>query len=291
MTDASGNRGVNSRPIAASAGIGLRSSHHTALMKSRPMVGWLEAHSENYLSLDGPQATALLHLRESYPLSLHGVGLSLGSTDPIDLAHLGKLRALIDRAQPAFVSEHLSWSSKGGRFANDLLPMPYTAESLAHMIDRVDQVQAALRRSILIENISSYLQFPHSDIDEASFLAHLSRATGCGLLIDINNLYVNERNHGIDARRYIERIPEQAVEELHLGGHTIRSLGEAQILIDAHSTPVCDAVWALYEFAVRRFGPRPALIEWDSDLPTLDVLVSEAQKAQHIIDRLHDLAA
>ena len=193
--------------IPASAGIGLRAQHQGELRNSKPAVGWLEAHSENYFSDAGPHIEALLELRENYGLSLHGVGLSLGSVDPIDRAHLMKLKRLIARTSPAFVSEHLSWGSVDGRFVNDLLPLPYTQESLKHMICRVDLVQSALQRSILIENVSSYLQYTHSDVDESAFLAELARVTGCGLLIDINNLYVNERNHGVDARRFINSIP------------------------------------------------------------------------------------
>ena len=277
--------------IPVSAGIGLRAQHQTDLLRSTPTVGWLEAHSENYFCLDAPPMGALLRLRERYPLSLHGVGLSLGTTDPIDRNHLTKLKQLIQRAEPALVSEHLSWGSIDGRFANDLLPLPYTSESLTHMIERVDQTQLALGRTILIENISSYLQFSHDEIEEGQFLAELSRATGCGLLIDINNLYVNEYNHGLDARRFIDSIPADAVQELHLAGHCVRHLGDVDLLIDTHSALVCDAVWALYEFAVASFGARPTLIEWDSDLPTLDILVGEAHKAQYVLERTRDLTA
>jgi uncharacterized protein len=233
----------------------------------------------------------LVRLREHYPLSLHGVGLSLGSTDSLDQSHLKKLTELIERTEPALVSEHLSWGSVDGRFVNDLLPLPYTSESLKHMVERVDQTQQTLGRSILIENISSYLQFSHSDIAEAQFLTELSQVTGCGLLLDINNLYVNERNHGLDARRFIESIPAQAVREFHLAGHSVNRLGDVKLLIDTHSAPVCDAVWRLYEFAIRRLGARPTLIEWDSDLPSLDVLVAEADKATFLLEQHHDLAA
>lgn len=277
--------------IPVSAGIGLRAQHHAEWVRCAPEVGWLEAHSENYLHLDSPAAKVLLRLRERYALSLHGVGLSLGSTDPLDQNHLKKLRHLIECAQPSLVSEHLSWGSVDGRFVNDLLPLPYTSESLQHLNDRVDQTQEALGRPILLENISAYLQFAHSDIAEAQFLRELSRRTGCGLLVDVNNLYVNERNHGLDARGFIEAIPAQAVQELHLAGHSVNRMGEVELLIDTHSAPVCEAVWTLYEFAISRFGATPTLIEWDSDLPSLDVLVGEAHKAEHLLERHHDLAA
>ena len=279
------------RSVPASAGIGLRAQHQGQLLDQKPAVAWLEAHSENYFSSAGPRVEALLRLREHYALSLHGVGLSLGSIDPIDGEHLMKLKRLIDRTVPAFVSEHLSWASVDGRFANDLLPLPYTQESLAHLISRVDQVQDALQRTILIENISSYLLYSHSEIEESTFLGELSRATGCGLLIDINNLYVNERNHGVDARRFIDAVPAAAVEEMHLAGHSIERIEQTEILIDTHSSAVCEAVWDLYGYAIDRFGACPTLIEWDSDIPPLEVLLGEARKAQSIIGKIHDLAA
>ena len=278
-------------PIPVSAGIGLRAPHHAEWVRSTPPVGWLEAHSENYFGLDSPAASVLIRLRDHYALSLHGVGLSLGSTDPLDQDHLKKLKRLIDRTEPALVSEHLSWGSVEGRFVNDLLPLPYTKESLQHLIDRVDQTQQALGRSILIENISAYLQFSHSDIAEAQFLTELAQVTGCGLLIDINNLYVNERNHGLEARLFLEAIPGQIVQELHLAGHSVNRCDDVELVIDTHSTPVCEAVWALYEYAIRRFGATPTLIEWDSDLPSLDVLVAESDKAQCRLEQHHDLAA
>ena len=277
--------------IPVSAGIGLRAQHQRELLHSKPPAGWLEAHSENYFSDAGPHIETLLRLREHYPLSLHGVGLSLGSIDPLDSQHLLKLKRLIARTSPALVSEHLSWGSADGRFVNDLLPLPYTQESLAHLISRVDQVQSTLQRTILIENISSYLQYSHSDIDESEFLAELSGATGCGLLIDINNLYVNEHNHGVDARLFIDSIPAAYVRELHLAGHSSDHIDLTEILIDTHSTPICDAVWALYDYAIRRFGARPTLIEWDADIPPLEILLGEARKAQSFIGAAHDLAA
>jgi len=277
--------------IPVSAGIGLRTRHHADLLQSTAEVGLLEAQSENYFNLDSSAGRALLALRERYALSLHGVGLSLGSTDPLDKVHIEKLKQLIGRTEPALVSEHLSWGSVDGRFVNDLLPLPYTRESLRHMIDRVDQTQQALGRTIAIENISAYLQFSHSEIAEPHFLSELSQATGCGLLLDINNLYVNERNHGQDARRFIEAIPAQAVQEFHLAGHTVNSFGDAELVIDTHSAPVCEAVWTLYEFALRKIGAKPTLIEWDSEIPALDVLVREADKASYLMQRHRDLAA
>jgi uncharacterized protein (UPF0276 family) len=277
--------------MPARAGIGLRAPHHDAILAQQPRIGWLEAHSENYFADGGAQLECLERLRSLYPLSLHGVGLSLGSTDPLDRAHLGRLKRLVDRFEPALVSEHLSFSSAGGRFANDLLPLPYTDESLRHVIDRIRQVQDFLGRQILIENISSYLTYACSDISEPEFLGALVFETDCALLLDVNNVYVNAVNHGFDARSYIEAIPRHCVAEIHLAGHSINRHGAIEILIDTHSARVSDAVWSLYDAAVDRFGRLPTLIEWDADLPTLDVLVAEAALAERRTERTHGLAA
>ncbi len=264
------------------AGIGLRAQHHAAVVEQRPAVAWLEAHSENYFGAGSQSLQWLLQAREHYPVSLHGVGLSLGSTDPLDRTHIAEWRRLIERVEPAAISEHLCWSSVDGRHSNDLLPLPYTAEALRHMIARVSQVQEILGRRILIENLSSYLQFEHEDLPEWEFLAALARASGCGILLDVNNIYVNAYNHGFDAAEYLGAIPPAAVGEIHLAGHTTRVLGGRPVLIDTHSAPVCAAVWKLYAQAIARFGPQPTLIEWDADIPALDVLVAEAQRADRI---------
>lgn len=260
------------------AGIGLRAIHHEAVLARGPEVGWFEAHSENYFGGGGTREV-LTRVRRDYPLSLHGVGLSIGSTDPIDRSHLAQIVRLARELEPMFVSEHLSWASVGGRFVNDLLPLPYTEEALSHMVDRVGQVQDALGRELLIENVSSYLQFVDSHIEEWDFLAELSRRSGCALLLDVNNVYVSAMNHGFDAGLYLSRIPVERVREIHLAGHSIQNIGGQQIRIDTHGTPVCDAVWALYAAALERFGPVPTLIEWDTDIPPLDDLISEARKA------------
>jgi uncharacterized protein (UPF0276 family) len=189
------------------------------------------------------------------------------------------------------VSEHLSWASAGGRFTNDLLPLPYTEEALRHMVSRVSQVQDALGRQMLLENVSSYLQFEHSQIDEWDFLADLARQSGCGLLLDVNNVYVSAMNHGFDALAFLRGIPRESVQEIHLAGHSIQSVGGRQIRIDTHSSPVCEEVWALYSAALERFGPVPTLIEWDSDIPALDVLIAEARKADRALEMHHARAA
>ncbi|MBK6599442.1 MAG: DUF692 domain-containing protein [Proteobacteria bacterium] len=268
--------------MPACAGIGLRAQHHAAVVAERPAVGWLEAHSENYFGRGSQSLHWLLQAREHYPVALHGVGLSLGSTDPLDTEHLREWRRLIVRVQPAVISEHLSWSSIDGRFSNDLLPLPYTREALAHLVDRVDQVQELLGRRILIENLSSYLQFDQSDMPEWVFLAELSRASGCGILLDVNNIYVNAHNHGFDADAYLAALPREAVGEIHLAGHSVRELGGQTVLIDTHSTHVCADVWQLYAQAIARFGAQPTLLEWDADIPALEVLVAEAQRADQV---------
>jgi uncharacterized protein len=277
--------------IPAQAGIGLRAPHHAAVVCERPRVAWLEAHSENYFADGGAQLEHLFKARSLYPLSLHGVGLSVGSTDPFNREHLAKLKRLVQWSEPGLVSEHLSWASVNGTFLNDLLPMPYTSEALQHMISRVSELQDYLGRQILIENISSYLRFHGEQLTEWEFLAALARESGCGLLVDVNNVYVSACNHGFDACQFLSALPAAAVQELHLAGHSINHYGGRDILIDTHSAPVCDAVWQLYAHALQCFGPVPTLIEWDMELPALDVLVAEADKANQYLEHSHDLAA
>jgi hypothetical protein len=276
---------------ALSAGIGLRATHHHEIVARRPSIGWLEAHSENYFARGGALPTLLGTLREHYPLSLHGVGLSIGSTDALDRAHLAEIARLVRDFEPMLVSEHLSWGSVGGRFTNDLLPLPYTDETLRHMVDRVGQVQDFLGRQILIENVSSYLEFTGSDMPEWDFLATLARESGCGLLLDVNNVYVNSLNHGFDARAYLNGVPREAVQEMHLAGHSVRRVDGREVRIDTHDAPVCDDVWALYAAAVERFGPVPTLIEWDSNIPALDVLAAEAHRADRVMETSRARAA
>jgi uncharacterized protein (UPF0276 family) len=273
--------------VPARAGIGLRAPHQHEVLAAPPAVGWLEVHSENYFADGGPALAHLERARERYPISLHGVGLSLGSTDPLNTAHLRKLKALAARIEPALVSEHLSWSSVDRRFLNDLLPLPYTEEALEHICTRIAQVQDFLGRRMLVENISSYLQFSHSTIPEWDFVAEISRRAGCGILLDVNNIYVSASNHRFDPLQYLRAIPAQAVGEIHLAGHE----SKGGTLIDTHSRPVCDAVWVLYREALDRFGAVPALIEWDNDIPELRVLVGEAHKADAILGEARALAA
>jgi uncharacterized protein (UPF0276 family) len=262
-------------------GIGLRAPHVAEIVASRPPLPWLEVHPENYMT-QGPALKALEQLRRDYPISLHGVGLSLGTAGDLDRRHLGRLRELVGRLDPCLVSEHLSWSIAGGAYLNHLLPLPYTEEALRVFAAHVDLVQETLGRRLLVENPSSYLRFRHSTIDETAFLGELVRLTGCGLLLDVNNIFVTAFNLGLDAAAYIGALPGAAVREIHLAGHSRSDADGRTILIDDHGSPVADPVWDLYARALRRFGPVPTLIEWDTDVPDLPVLVGEARRADQL---------
>ena len=268
-------------------GIGLRAPHYAEILRRRPAADFLEVHSENFFAAGGPAIAWLERLRDVYPMSLHGVGLSLGSVDALDERHLARLAALVGRVEPMLVSEHLCWSSYGGRHANELLPLPYTAQALAHVCARISQVQDRLQRPILVENVSSYLAFPASTIPEWEFVAEVARRSGCALLLDVNNIRVNAANHGFDAHAYLEAIAPDTVGEIHLAGYEAVD----GVLIDTHGAPVSDDVWALYQVAVARFGPRPTLIEWDTDIPALDVLLGEAAKARRVAARALEACA
>lgn len=272
------------QPIPVRAGVGLRAEHYRDVLETLPAVGWFEVHSENYFGEGGRPLAFLEAIRTHYPLSLHGVGLSLGSTDELSHTHLARIKRLIDRFQPDLVSEHLSWSSIGGRYLNDLLPLPYTEEALAHVVARIARVQDYLGRRILVENISRYLEYKHTTIAEWDFLAAVARQSDCGILLDVNNIYVNAVNHGFDALTYLRAIPRDLVQEIHLAGFTVNRFEGGEIIIDSHNRPVADAVWTLYREAIDRFGPRPTLIEWDTELPALTVLISEAYQADAIME-------
>ena len=272
-------------PVAA--GIGLRAPHVGYVQAQRPPVAWFEVHSENYFAEGGPAIASLERIRADYPLSLHGVGLSLGSTDPLSRAHLAKLASLIARVEPALVSEHLSWSGVGGRHFNDLFPLPCTDEAVAHVCSRVAEVQDILGRVIALENVSSYVGFADSDIAEWEFVAAVVARTGCKLLLDVNNVYVNAVNHGFDAETYLAAMPGDAVAEIHLAGFDARG----PCLIDTHGARVAPEVWALYRSAIERFGARPTLIEWDVDIPEFSVLETEALAATTILESRDAIAA
>ena len=265
--------------LAQRAGIGLRPPHYQAILAEAPAVSFLEVHSENFFGDGGQPLKYLARFREDYPISTHGVGLSLGSTDPLNPDHLRKLKRLVDAIDPVLVSEHVCWVGVNGRFLNDLLPLPYTREALAHVVSRVGELQDFLKRPILVENVSSYVEFIDSTIPEWEFVREIASRSGCRILLDVNNIYVNAVNHDFDALAYLNAIAPDSVGEIHLGG--FQDAGE--LLIDTHGTPVCDQVWSLYQHAVSRFGQVPTLIEWDTDIPALDVLLAEADKANRIL--------
>jgi uncharacterized protein (UPF0276 family) len=277
--------------LQGKSGIGLRAQHHAEIIARLPPIGWLEAHSENYFASGGVHHQQLLQIRRHYEISLHGVGLSLGSTDPMNRDHLRGLRRLVNAVEPVLVSEHLSWGSVGGTYLNDLLPLPYTDEALRHLVARVCQVQEALGRQILIENISSYLRYQCHEVPEWEFLSALAHESGCGLLLDVNNVYVNSMNHGFDPYEFLRGVAPGAVQEIHLAGHTLTHVEGREIRIDTHSTHVADDVWRLYGAALERFGPVPTLIEWDADIPELNVLEAEATRARRMLEAIRAVAA
>jgi uncharacterized protein len=279
--------------LPSRAGIGLCAEHFTEFTARRPSVAFVEVHSENHFARGGRPWHHLVQARRDRPVSLHGVGLSIGSVDPLDDDHLDRLHALVRAIEPALVSEHLCWSSLGGVHTHDLLPLPFTDEAVAHVVQRVQRVQERLRRRILLENVSSYFQYADAAMPEWAFVGEVCRRSGCGLLLDVNNVFVSAHNHGFDALAYLHALPADAVQEIHLAGFTRRMLDEqdAEILIDTHDAPVADEVWSLYAAAIDRFGPVATLIEWDTGLPALDVLLAEAAKADTILEARRACAA
>ncbi len=277
-----------SAPIPAKAGVGLRFQHHQAVLDTRPDVAWMEVHTENYMG-GGSLIRCLEAIRRDIPISLHGVGLSLGSAEGLDQAHLDRIRQVAERIEPDLMSEHIAWSVSGGTYLADLLPLPMTEEALAVVCRHVDQVQSALGRRILVENPSTYMQFRHSTIPEWEFMAAVAARAGCGILCDVNNIYVSAKNHGWDPLIYLAALPPDVIGEIHLAGHTVRQLGDGNTLrIDDHASRVIGEVWSLYEQALRRFGAVPTLIEWDQNVPPLEVLVEEARHADALIDAASD---
>jgi uncharacterized protein len=265
----------------ASVGVGFKAEHFDAVMETRPGLGFFEIHAENYMGAGGPPHRRLEAIRERYALSLHGVGLSIGSPGPLDRAHLARLAGVAERYQPAIVSEHLAWSTHEGAFFNDLLPLPYTEETLERVCEHIDMVQTALKRTMLLENPSTYVAFAETTMGETEFLAEIVRRTGCGLLLDINNVFVSATNHGYDPRLYLAGFPLSAVGEIHLAGSADDTDDAGfPLLIDAHNSPVRDAVWSLYADTIRRLGPTPTLIEWDNDVPEWSGLFGEACLAE-----------
>ena len=261
-------------------GIGLRHPHYYQILQERPNIDWLEVHTENFMLSGGPLLDLLFSIRQHYPLSFHGIGLSLGSAQGVRKAHLQRIKTLVKRFQPVLLSDHLSWSTTGRTYLPDLLPIPYTEESLTIFADNIDHVQNYLQTTLLIENPSSYLEYASSTYPEAEFLAELIKRTGAKILLDVNNIYVSCCNHGWDPHAYIQAIPPDAVEEIHLAGHSIAAQDDTHVLrIDTHDNYVCPEVWELYGYTLKQFGLVPTLLEWDAALPDLSILLNEAKKA------------
>jgi len=262
----------------AGVGIGLRTAHQGEILERHPALDFVEVHSENYFAPAG--AESLERVRRDYEVSLHGVGLSLGSSDPLDEGHLARLDSLARRIDPLFVSEHISWSSIDGRHLNELLPLPFTREAAAHVASRISQAQDRLGRALLVENVSAYCALGPGEMSEWEFVSEVARVCGCSLLLDVNNIHVNATNFGFDARDYLEGIDPARVAQFHLGGHEARG----RMLVDTHGARVSREVWSLFGDALARFGARPTLIEWDTALPPLDVLMAEAHSAERRIE-------
>lgn len=275
-----------SLPIGGMAGTSFKPEHLPAILEAGPQAGFFEVHAENYMGAGGPPHRALETIRRDHPLSLHGVSMSIGGPQPLDKTHLARFRSLVARYQPALVSEHLAWSTHETSFFNDLLPLPYTEATLACVCDHIDQVQEAIRRPLLLENPSTYLTFRESAMSETDFIRGIVARTGCGLLLDINNVFVSATNHDFSALDYLAGFPLAHVEEIHLAGHAEQADDDGNLLlIDSHDGPVADAVWKLFEIIVARRGPVPTLIEWDSSIPAWPILRAEAAAAQAILDR------
>ncbi|QOZ47438.1 hypothetical protein XH89_31075 [Bradyrhizobium sp. CCBAU 53340] len=275
-----------SPPIGGLAGTSFKHEHLATILANGPQRGFFEVHAENYMGAGGPPHRAIEAIRRDHPLSLHGVCMSIGGPQPLDKAHLARFRGLVARYQPAMVSEHLAWSTHETSFFNDLLPLPYTEATLRQVCDHIDQMQEAIRRPILLENPSTYLAFAETTMSETDFIRSVAARTGCGLLLDINNVFVSATNHGFSALDYLADFPLSRVGEIHLAGHDEQADDDGEpLLIDSHDGPVADAVWKLYEIVIARCGAVPTLIEWDSNIPDWPVLQAEAAAAQAILDR------
>ncbi|SMX32963.1 MNIO family bufferin maturase [Actibacterium lipolyticum] len=284
MLDATPNRRdrLPNRP-----GVGYKPQHFNAIMEDARPVEWLEVHAENYMGAGGRPLAQMRHLAERFAISVHGVGLSIGGEAPLDREHLARLKHLIDWLQPAQFSEHLAWSTHDSHFLNDLLPLPYTEETLARVCEHIIQVQDVLGLQMLLENPSTYLAFAESQMAETDFLAEIARRTGCGLLLDVNNVFVSATNQKTDPKSYIDAFPMHAVGEIHLGGHDEDEDDHgAPLLIDSHGAEVVDPVWALYDYTIEKAGPRPTLIEWDNDVPDWPTLAAEATRAAAVLDKV-----
>lgn len=279
------------KKIPSLAGVGLKAQHYKTILQEKPKLGWFEVHPENYMGAGGPPHKYLTAIRELYPLSLHGVGMSLGGPSKrLDPEHLKRFKVLKDRYEPWLISEHLAWSTHEGKFFNDLLPLPYTEETLNHLANHVDEMQTYMGKQVLIENPSAYLAYESSPYAETEFLDQLVKRTGCGLLLDVNNIFVSANNQGYDAYDYLDAYPVEHVEEIHLGGHSVElieddDLGIGKLLIDDHSSAVIDDVWDIYKKLIAKTGPKPSLIEWDGDIPEWPVLYNEAKIADGFMEK------
>jgi uncharacterized protein (UPF0276 family) len=270
--------------LPARAGLGLKPQHYQEILEISPRIGFFEIHAENYMGDGGPPHRYLEAIRSRYPLSVHGVGLSIGGSQPLDRDHLSRLKRLVERYEPASFSEHLAWSTHDNVYLNDLLPVPYDVPTLRRVCEHIDEVQEVLGRRMLLENPSTYVAFEQTEMAEVDFISGIVRRTGCGLLLDVNNVFVSAINNAYDATAYLDAFPAEHVEEIHLAGFAEDTDDQGNpLLIDAHGTPVAEIVWALFEHAVRRKGPVATLIEWDNDVPTFPVLMNEARKADRVI--------
>jgi uncharacterized protein (UPF0276 family) len=286
-TPNAGNSRFPSAPLPPRAGAGLKSGHIDAILADDYRAGFFEVHAENYMGDGGPVHRALSAIRAEFPLSIHGVGLSIGSQSGLNPDHLERLAHVVERYQPGMVSEHLAWSSHDAGYFNDLLPVPYNAQTLERVVSHIGQIQDRLKRPILLENPSTYVAFRQTTMSETEFIREIARKAGCGLLLDINNVFVSATNHGWKPMQYLRDFPLELVEEIHLAGHAEDTDDEGDLLlIDAHDRPVADAVWKLYEIVISQAGALPTLIEWDNDVPEWAVLRREAMRADAILDRL-----
>ena len=275
-----------SPPVPSRAGVSFKGEHAETVCGGRPDIGWFEVHPENYMVAGGPRPAALEAVRDAYPLSLHGVGLSLGGAERLDRGHLAALRALVERYRPGLVSEHIAWSAEGGVWFADLLPPSLSPAGLDRLCDNIDEMQEALGRQVLIENPAGYLVLPDREMDEPEFIVAAARRTGCGVLLDVNNIHVSAVNTGLDAAAYVDAIPGELIGEIHLAGFTRDEAAGEPLLIDSHGAAVDDAVWRLYARLIERVGARPTLVEWDERIPAWDVLHGEAMKADALLARL-----
>ncbi|MDH5722714.1 MAG: DUF692 domain-containing protein [Alphaproteobacteria bacterium] len=264
-------------------GLGLRAPHYEEILETKPDIGWFEVHPENYFG-GGIHRHYLGKIREHYPLSLHAVGLSLGADQPVDTEHLRQFKELIDIFEPFIVSDHVSWSASGNAHLNDLLPLPYNRETLERLRRNIEQTQEYFGRQIIVENPSTYIAFKDNEMSEFEFMNLLAKITGCGILLDVNNIYVQSHNHGLDPYEYIDGVNKNAIFEIHLAGHTEKTIGDHSLLIDTHNKEVKDDVWDLYAYTIKQLDKPLTLIEWDQDFPPLETLLSEASRARKILD-------